>query len=435
MKKTSKKSRIGIVGLWHLGCTLSGCWTDLGHEVIGFDEDARKLEGLRKGEAPLFEPGLNDLLKKGLKSKKLSFTDRIAELGDCDYVFISYDTPVLENDESDLTPIENAIQKLKSVLKKGAVVVISSQMPAGTCLKLREILQKVDPSLELSYSPENIRLGEAMASYLNPGRVIIGVESAEAEKKTRALFGEIKADLQFMNLISSEMVKHGINSFLATSITFTNHLADLCEASGADILDVVRGIKSDPRIGKGAYLTPGIGFSGGTLGRDLKVLSHFHKKVEGAEDFFGAIYDLNQSRKKAILQKIMKIAGSSLRDKKIGILGLTYKPGTSTLRRSLPAEIVRLISDNGAQVTVYDPKADYNEWEGGKIFEPAKTMDAAVKGCEIVVLLTEWPEFLKAPWKKYYNASKPQAILDTKNFLSTLRLDKIGFGYHGIGRN
>ncbi len=433
MKKSV--SKIGVAGLWHLGCTLSACWSGLGHEVVGFDDDASKVAGLKKGEAPLFEPGLNDALKKSMKAGTLSWTQEISDLSDCDYVFVSYDTPVLDNDESDLSPIQKVIGRLKSVLKDEAVVVISSQMPAGVSKGLRAELQKQNKSLELVYSPENIRLGEAIQSYMNPGRVIIGVESAAAKSKADALFSEIEGDRLFMNLTSSEMVKHGINSFLATSITFANHLADLCETSGADILDVIGGIKSDPRIGMKAYLTPGIGFSGGTLGRDLRVLSNIHGGSEGAPDFFGTIHGLNQARKKTILSKLTKIAGDTLRSKKIGVLGLTYKPGTSTLRRSLPAEIVQLISAGGAQVAVYDPKANYAEWEGKKIFTEAATMEEAVKDSDVIVLLTEWPDFLKAPWKTFYNARKPQAILDTKNFLAGLGLKKMGFDYYGMGRN
>ncbi len=427
--------KIGIAGLWHLGCTLSACWSGLGHSVVGYDDDSRKLEGLKKGEAPLFEPGLNDALKKSMKAKKLDWTRDISGLSDCDIVFITYDTPVLDNDESDLSPIRKVIGQLKDVMKDGAMVVISSQMPAGVSKGLRAELQKHNPSLELAYSPENLRLGEAISSYMNPGRVIIGVESPKAKAKAEKLFGGIKAELRFMNLTSAEMVKHGINSFLATSITYTNHLADLCETSGADILDVIGGVKSDPRIGVRAYLTPGIGFSGGTLGRDLKVLSHFHNGASDSPDFFGTIHSMNQSRKKTILGKLTKIAGDTLQSKKIAVLGLTYKPGTSTLRRSLPAEIVQLISANGARVSVYDPKANYAEWEGKKVFTEAATMEEAVKDSDVIVLLTEWPDFLKAPWKKMYNSQKPQAILDTKNFLAGLDLKKMGFNYFGMGRN
>lgn len=426
--------QIGVVGLWHLGCTLAACWSELGMPVIAYDENGSVVENLKSAQTPIYEPGLETVLKKNMKNGRLRFTTDFPKIEKCEFVFLSYDTPVLKQDESDLSPLERAIATLRKILKSHSIVIVSSQTPVGTCGKFRKSLQTGQRGLELVYSPENIRLGDALQSYLKPGRIILGVENKRTEERVVKLFKKIPAELLRMNLASAEMVKHGINSFLAASITFANQMADLCEVSGADILDVVRGMKSDPRIGLKSYLSPGIGFSGGTLGRDLKVLENLNNGSQRNAHLFKRVYQLNAQRKLWIVEKIRKIFGNSLHHKRIGALGLTYKPGTSTLRRSLPVEIVELLTIAGAEVSIFDPKADYNEWEKSKFLQKAKSAGELVKNAEMVVILTGWPEFRALDWKNFYNKKHSQTIFDTNNFLADLHLEKIGYRYFGIGR-
>jgi UDPglucose 6-dehydrogenase len=228
-----------------------------------------------------------------------------------------------------------------------------------------------------------------------------------------------------MNLESAEMIKHGINSFLSMSIVFANHLADICSDKGANIKDVIKGLKSDERIGKKSYLSPGIGFSGGTLGRDLKVLKNANNG--GYAKIFEKIYEFNSERKYSIIAKIEKHFGS-LKDKKIGILGLTYKPGTSTLRRSLPIEIVNLIIEKGAKVKVFDPKADYNELTTKPKFEITNSIYQVTNDIDFIILLTEWQDFKNFDW----SSVKGISIFDTKNFLNPNELQKNEIKYYSI---
>ena len=257
---------IGVVGLWHLGCIISTSWAKLGNTVIGFDYDAKRVKNLKAGDPPLYEPGLKESINTVLAAKTLCFTTNIGDLSQCDFVFLSYDTPVREDDSTDATILTDSVNDLKKILKNGSVLIVSSQSPAGFCRELRGILKEANSSIDIAYSPENLRLGEALQCYMKPGRIILGTADPKTEMQCRELFSQIEADLLCMNLESAEMVKHGINSFLANSIVFANHLAETCESSGAIIDDVVRGMKTDPRIGSKAYLSPGIGFSGGTLG-------------------------------------------------------------------------------------------------------------------------------------------------------------------------
>lgn len=425
---------IGVFGLWHLGCVLSACWAKLGFSVTGFDFDQDVVDNLNDAKAPIFEPGLDELIVSTKQSKHISFTTDLAGIRKCDYLFIAFDTQVLDNDEVDLGVLEKTISSIKSKLKNESVVIISSQIPVGTCRRYRSEIQAENSSIELVCSPENLRLGSAIHCYLNPGRVIVGGESELAIEKCQHIFHEICPDILKMNLASAEMVKHATNCFLATSVVFADNLADLCEVAKADICDVVVGLKSDERIGKKAYLAPGIGFSGGTLGRDLKILSHLNRKSDGKAKLYEVLHQLNSERKFLIVDKIRTILGGEIQGKKIAALGLTYKPGTSTLRRSLPIEIVKLLGCEGGVISGYDPKADYNECEEPLPFQIALSLQEAVGGSDLVLLLTEWEEFKKHDWLIEKKNMRSPNFFDTKNYLNGHLLRDGGYRYFDIGR-
>lgn len=418
---------IGIFGLWHLGCVLAASWSKLGHQVIGYDYSSYNVENLKQCIIPLYEPFLEETIKKGL-TRNLKFTNNIQDLIDCDYVFLAYDTPVDDNDDSDTRILTKSIEDLSKVLKNNSIVIISSQSPIGFCSTLRNLLKSQNSTLELAYSPENLKLGEAIECYLNPDRIILGANNKETTDKCVELFSDIqiKKNILCMNLESAEMVKHGINSFLATSIVFANHLSDICSEKGANIKDVIKGMKSDPRIGNKSYLSPGIGFSGGTLGRDLKVLSQVNSNIEDGNwkhaDIFEKVYIFNSLRKFSILSKTIKHFGD-LKDKTIGILGLTYKPGTSTLRRSLPIEIINLMVDKGAKIIAFDPKADYEELSEIN-FKIVSSIDVLIDKVDYIILLTEWEDFKEFDWT---TIQKNISVFDTKNFLNLESFEKIKY--------
>lgn len=426
-------NQVGVVGLWHLGCVLSASWSNLGNRVVGVDVNAERINALNNGKAPLFEPGLDEEIARQVEAGRLKFSTDLKSLGACDFIFLSYDTPVRDDDSSDTTILEKTVKECAPVMKDYSVVIVSSQSPVSFCRMLRSELKKANPSLDIAYSPENLRLGEAIQCYLKPGRIILGVAESETEKKCRLLFSQIDAEVKSMSLESAEMVKHGINSFLANSIVFANHLADVCELQGARIEDVVKGMKSDPRIGQGAYLSPGIGFSGGTLGRDLKVLESINESAGGFAKLFGLIHQLNAERKASIIEKTKRILGD-INGKVIGVLGITYKPGTSTLRRSLPLEIVDLLIQRKADVGVYDPKADYGELTAAPRFRIARNISDVSKNADLLLLLTEWSEFRTFDWKNIARSMKDPVLFDTKNFLKEEELVGSGFNYFGIGR-
>jgi UDPglucose 6-dehydrogenase len=426
-------SKIGIIGLWHLGCVISVSWSKLGYQVYGFDYDQVRINKLNAGEPPIFEPDLKENIMKGIDTKKLCFSNNISDLSDCDFIFLSYDTPINDNDSSDTNILEKSVDDVKKVMKNDAILIVSSQSPVGFCNELRKKMKDFNNTIDLAYSPENLRLGEAINCYLNPGRIILGTADKETEARCSILFSKITNEVIKMNLESSEMVKHGINSFLSLSIVYANHLADICEEKGARIEDVVKGIKSDVRIGQKAYLSPGIGFSGGTLGRDLKVLDFVNTASNGFAKIFGIIHELNSERKFAILKKVEKIL-DGIEGKTLSILGLTYKPGTSTLRRSLPLEIVNLFQSKKAEIKVYDPKANYSELSYDPRFKISSNVEEVAINSDILILLTEWEEFKYYDWSKIINSMNNKIFFDTKNVLNELKMKNYGFNYYSIGR-
>ncbi len=414
------RANVGVSGLWHLGCVLCASWAQLGHRVLGFDTDEQLLQNLRQGRPPIYEPGLEE----ALAHPKVSWAGSVEDLSQCDVVFVAIDTPVDDHDRSLTQCLDDQMRMLSPCLADGTLVVISSQSPVGFCAKLRRQLQDHNPTLELAYSPENLRLGEALRCYRQPGTIVIGAATADTAERCRELFGVFEAQLLCMSLESAEMAKHGINSFLAMSIVYTNELANLCEETGADVSQVVQVMKNDPRIGARAYLEPGVGFSGGTLGRDLRVLGG-----NPGGDFFENLWQRNAARKDHIVRRLGSLAG-----KRIGVLGLTYKPGTSTLRRSLPLAVVCDLQAAGASVRAYDPKADFSELPEGVTVDRAASALEAARGAEVLLLLTAWPEFLELDWAALAGVMNGKVVFDCKNCLNRASLEGAGLAYLSLGR-
>jgi UDPglucose 6-dehydrogenase len=391
---------------------------------------------LSDGHPPIYEPGLEEAICSGLSAGTLTFSTSFGTLRGCRFVFVAYDTPVRDDDISDLTPIEDAITKMAPSLDPNAIVVVSAQLPVGTARRLRSRLQQFHDTLDLVYSPENLRLGEAIACYTRPGHIVIGADDTGAGDEVEKLFSPMEAVGLRMNLPSAEMTKHGINSFLAASITLSNQWANLCEAVGADFSQVAEAMRQDPRIGKRAYLTPGIGFSGGTLGRDLQVLEQLNrKKAGGVSPIFGDIWRYNKSRVQAVRCRCERVLGS-VQGKTIALLGMTYKPGTSTLRRSLPLEVAQDLLKHGAIVRAYDPKAEWNEVVLPAGLEVRTSALEAAKQADMAVLLTEWPELLSLDYGRLKAVMAQSNLFDTKNMLRAQHqvLERLGFRVLTIGQ-
>lgn len=430
---------IVVVGLWHLGEVYSAGLAELRNRVIGIDSDAETVRKLQEGEPPVAEPDLVQLLQKHIAAGHLSYTSDFSRVREGDAVWLAFDTPVDEKDEADERVIFKAINRIAPFLKKGTLIICSSQLRAGGTRKIEELLRKKRPKLRfrVAYVPENLQLGKALTSFMKPSRIVAGVRDDGAFSELSRIFRPLKTTLLRMSPESAEMSKHALNSFLATSLSFIYDIADICEAVGADVRDVARALRSDSRIGAAAYLDASIGFSGGTLGRDLKALCALGKNCGARVPVIKSVWEKNHTRRAATLARIRRILGT-LRGKTVGFLGVTYKPGTPTLRSSLALELASLFLKEGASVRAADPGAQREDMAKRApeiaFFREASQM---AEGCHAILLVTAWPEFRSLdPAALAKVMRKPRLFFDARNvFAGTERtFTEAGLLYVGVGR-
>ncbi|MDB6090918.1 MAG: UDP-glucose/GDP-mannose dehydrogenase family protein, partial [Gammaproteobacteria bacterium] len=386
--------RICVLGLWHLGSVTAACLAELGHQVIGVDFDAARVAALNAGLAPVFEPGLEELLRRGLSSGRLRFARLDAGLPAADMVWAACDTPVDDEDEADADFVIAQIVRALPEMNADSVLLISSQLPVGSIRRLEQAAaaQGATAPLRVACCPENLRLGSAVSDFLHPDRLIVGVRCEADRQCLSGLLSPIARSIEWMSVESAEMTKHAINAFLATSIAFANEIAGICESVGADATDVERGLKSERRIGPGAYLSPGGAFSGGTLARDVALLGRTSLEHEIATPLLSAVLPSNNLHKHWARRKL-RSHFADLSRITVAVWGLTYKPGTDTLRRSLAVELCDWLLNEGAAVRVHDPMAKDlpPRWSGtvSRLADPL----AAAAGADALVIATGWPEY------------------------------------------
>jgi UDPglucose 6-dehydrogenase len=422
----SEGLRITVLGLWHLGCVTAACCARH-FEVVGLDFEEPNIDKLSSGHAPLFEPGLDELIGAGLASKRLSFTsDAAAACRKADVLWVCYDTPVDDNDEADVEFVLSRVRRALKHLPRGAIVLVSSQLPVGTCRNLESEF----PQFAFACSPENLRLGKALEVFEKADRVIVGTRDESVRPKLEALFRPFTSQIIFMRTESAEMVKHALNSFLAASITFINEIARLCEQTGADAKEVAAGLKSDIRIGPKAYLSPGGPFAGGTLARDVVTLTRLAAEKKEALALIPAIKQSNDGHRGWMFRRL-QIRLGNLSGKTVAILGLTYKPGTDTLRRSVALELCRELVKVKAIVRAFDPTQRSSKLDSVILTEG---LAEAMQGADAAVVCTEWPEFRQADWGKLVAAMNQKVVVDANRFLEKELKEVPGVEHLSVGR-
>jgi len=424
----SDSLRITVLGLWHLGCVTAACSAKY-FQVTGLDFDPGSVAKLNAGHAPLLEPGLNELISTGLAAKRLAFTtDAALACAAADVLWLCHDTPVNDNDESDVDSVMDSLRRSLPHLPAGALVLISAQLPVGTCRQLEAEF----PQFHFACSPENLRLGKAIDSFTKADRVIVGLRSDAKKPLLEKIFAPFTAQVLFMRTESAEMVKHALNSFLAVSITFINEVARLCEHTGADAKEVAAGLKSDIRIGPRAYLGPGGPFAGGTLARDVVTLTKLGAAAGETLSVIPAIKQSNDLHRGWALRRLQSRIGD-LRGRPIAVLGLVYTPGTDTLRRSAAIELCRALLAAGAQVRAFDPAVKQLPNEFAKVvIHP--DIAAAVHGADAAVVCTEWPHFRQADWPAIATTMRQRVFIDANRFLEKELLNIPAVEHLSVGR-
>jgi UDPglucose 6-dehydrogenase len=425
---------ICVLGLWHLGSVTAACLASVGHDVIGFDNEPSTIKNLTEGKAPLFEPGLDELIQAGIASGKLVFSSSpVHALAAAEVLCVAYDTPVNDEDQADVAFVLNQIEIALPYLPDAAVVLVSSQMPVGSIRKLEEFALHGIPNKKLTfaYSPENLRLGKALEVFLKPDRVVVGLRSDRTRKILEKLLLPITDKVEWMSVESAEMTKHAINAFLAVSVTFANEIAAICELVGADAKEVERGLKTEARIGPKAYLSPGGPFAGGTLARDIAYLGSESLSHNLVTPLLTAVRLSNDQHKHWIRRKLLE-QFVTLSRVKVAVWGLTYKPGTDTLRRSLAVELCDWLLMQGAILSVYDPavKKLPEHW-AGKVVHCGKALET-VTNAQVLVVGTEWSEFKQASLSLSGYAPAGMIVMDANRHLKE-ELSRYAFDYVAVG--
>jgi UDPglucose 6-dehydrogenase len=421
-----------VYGLWHLGCVTAACLAAAGHEVVGLDPDDDVVRGLQAGRPPLDEPGLAERVASGLAAGRLSFTtDAASALSGAEVVWLTFDTPVDDDDEADARWVRDRFDAIAPLIPAGTLVLVSSQVPVGFTAGLERDWKH----LRFACSPENLRLGQALQAFERPDRVVVGVRREADRQAVSSLLRPFTTRIEWMSIESAEMTKHALNAFLATSVAFANEVARMCEALGADAVDVERGLKSDARIGPGAYLSPGAAFAGGTLARDVRFLSGLGVGRGVATPLLDGVLASNE-RHKAWVRETVAAALAGAAQPVAAILGLTYKPGTSTLRRSASVELCRWLRSQGVGVRAHDPSVGAAPPEALKGLGVVLCPNArdALAGADVAVLATPWPEYRELQADDVVRAMRRPCVVDPGGFLASALAAEPRVRYVATGR-
>ncbi|MDO9494583.1 MAG: UDP-glucose/GDP-mannose dehydrogenase family protein [Nocardioides sp.] len=435
--------KITVIGCGYLGATHAACMAELGYDVLGVEVDDRKRELLAAGQVPIYEPGLEELLAKHVASGKLRFTDSMEEAAAfAELHFVCVGTPQLPGSMgADVSYVEAAVTSLAPHLTRPAYVVGKSTVPVGTAARMSALLAELAPvgaEAELVWNPEFLREGFAVKDTLEPDRIVLGVGSERSEKVLRDFYAPILATgtpLVVTDYATAELVKVSANAFLATKISFINAVSEVCEASGADVVDLADAIGHDARIGR-RFLNAGIGFGGGCLPKDIRAFVHRAGElgVEDAMTFLRQVDDINQRQRQRVAQVATAMVGGSVSRARIGVWGAAFKPDSDDVRDSPALDIAGRLHLRGATVTVYDPKANETARDRFPTLEYADSAVDAARDADLVLHLTEWPEFRSVDIAEVSAAVRRKQILDGRNLLDLPAWRAAGWVARGLGR-
>ncbi len=431
--------KIAVVGTGYVGLVTGAGFSDFGHDVTCVDIDAARIAKLRSGDVPFYEPGLHDLIRRNTSLGRLHFTTATAEaVAGSQIAFIAVGTPSADDGSADLSFVLDAATQIGAALTQFTVVVTKSTVPVGTADRVRAALAKATKQpFAVASNPEFLKEGDAVNDFLKPARVVVGADEPRAIELLRELYrGILRTNdrIQIMDVRSAELTKYAANCMLATRISFMNELARLCEATGADIEAVRKGIGSDPRIGN-KFLFAGAGFGGSCFPKDLRALIHTARELDVPINVIAAAEAANERQKRVLGDKLLAHFGGNLRGKRVGIWGLAFKPETDDIRESPALVLIEQLRAAGATIAGYDPEAMPNiRAQLGTAIELVKDAYAAAAGADALVLITEWHELRDPDYARLRAAMRTPVLVDGRNVWSPADAREAGFTYFGIGR-
>ncbi|WP_417319174.1 UDP-glucose dehydrogenase family protein [Emcibacter sp.] len=432
--------RVTVVGTGYVGLVSGTCFSEFGHEIICVDKDAEKIERLKAGEIPIYEPGLDQLVEKNVREKRLHFTTDLAEaVPGSDAVFIAVGTPSRRGDgHADLSYVYAAAEEIARLLEGYTVVVTKSTVPVGTGREIETLISNIRPDadFDVASNPEFLREGAAIEDFMRPNRIVIGTDSDRAREIMRDLYRPLYLnETPIVNTAreTSELIKYASNAFLATKISFINEVADLCEVLGADVQDVARGMGLDKRIGP-KFLHAGPGYGGSCFPKDTLALLRTGEINQVPLKIVEAVVDVNRDRKLKMADRVIEACGGSVDGKKIAILGLAFKPNTDDMRESPALDIIPVLQRSGAEVHAYDPAAMEESRNYLTDVRYASGPYDAMKEADAVVIVTEWNEFRALDLKRVKTLLKTPLLIDLRNIYAKANPAEEGFTYHGVGK-
>ena len=424
-------SNIAVIGAGYVGLTTATCLSHLGHSVTCADINKAKVDELNNGQAPIHEARLPELLQDGLSKQNLKFVvgARKAVLNS-EFVFLCLPTPQGDDGRADVSAISEVMNEIQELIPARSIIVNKSTTPVGTNSSIQSLIQRDD--ISVVSNPEFLREGVAVTDFLQPDRIVIGSNNPEAAQRVANLYNAIDAPIITVDPASAETIKYATNSFLATKVSFVNALAAVCEAVGADIESVTRGLGADQRVGS-RFLQPGPGWGGSCFPKDMQALVRIADDAGYQFDLLSAVIEANEQQFARIVSKAEKLIGEKAADATIALLGLTFKAHTDDLRNSPAIEVAQLLSAKGAKLIAYDPMVK-NDAALPKGIKVVQTIEEAVAGSDLTLVLTEWPEFTRANWAVLRDAMKVPRVLDARNALDRRVMLNLGFQYDDLGR-
>ena len=434
----SKRLRLSVIGTGYLGATHAAAMSSLGFEVVGIDVDQEKIDRLTLGEVPFYEPGLDQLLRDEVASKRLTFTTDFTAASNADLHFICVGTPQAKNSlAADMTYVNAALEAIAPVAKPGSLIVGKSTVPVGTAARLAGRLSEINPEAELAWNPEFLREGFAVEDTLRPNRLVVGVTSDRAEELLKEVYEDLLAlEIPWIraDLPTAELVKVAANSFLATKISFINAMAEICEAAAGDVTVLAKAIGYDPRIGN-RFLQAGIGFGGGCLPKDIRAFMARADELGARQalEFLREIDSINLRARARMIELVRNDLGEDLRKKRIAVLGAAFKPESDDVRDSPALDIAAQLNGAGADVIVHDPKAIENAKVRFPALSFAEQIDDVLEGAEMILHLTEWRSYRELDPLEVKSRVKSTNIIDGRNALDRARWIEAGWNFRALG--
>ncbi len=427
---------IAVIGVGYVGLVTGVCLADLGNRVVCVDIVEAKIEKLKQGEMPIYEPGLEDLVDRNVKAGRLSFTTSYAEgLKEADFVFIAVGTPEGVDGEADLRHVRMAARSIAEGMTHPMIIVNKATVPVGTGDWVADLIRQYrngNDDFAVVSNPEFLREGSAISDFLDPDRVVLGSLDLDAAEKVAQLYLPLRATIMITDLRTAEMIKYASNAFLATRISFINEIANICEALGADVKEVATGMGYDQRIGHG-YLDAGVGYGGSCFPKDVKALTYMAETKGRHPQLLRAVMDINDDQRRQIARKVENALGS-LQDKVVGLLGLAFKPNTDDMREAPAIYIAELLMAGGATVRGYDP---VSEAVAARVLPSVELSDSAydlAEGCDALVVVTDWNEFKNLDMARIRGLMRGNVIIDGRNIYEPGPMRELGFYYRGVGR-